>query len=198
MVKTYIEKKNELLQLAKEDYFFTNNSLQNNVPFYIFSYPPEEELKVRKLAEDFKTEIENRWHNSVNINLYEMILEILTTDSNLTKEDYIDAEKENWFEYLIDNAIPWILSDDAVEDKFFEKASWADLICVSNIWTVRPFLRAHLLLNRLASSNYINKNTKIVFFYPWEYKKNEKWQRFLSLFSEFSEWWYYRASAICE
>ena len=198
MTKSYIDKANELVSLAKDDYFFWEHWMTNNVPFYIFSYPPKEELKARKLAEDFSKEIESKWHKSVNINLYEMILEILTTDSNLTIEDYVDSEKENWFNYLIDNAIPWILSDEAIEEKFFEKANSAELICVSNIWTVWPFLRAHLLLSRLASSKHVNKSTKIVFFYPWEYKKNENWQRFLSLFSEFSEWWYYRASSICE
>ena len=198
MAKSYIEKKNELLKLAKEDYFFNKEGLVNNIPFYIFSYPPNEELKARKLAEDFWIEVENKWHKVAQINLYEMILEILTNEWDLTIQDYIDSENENWFEYLINNAIPGILSDDVVEEKFFEKVWWADLICVTNLWTSWPFLRAHQLLNRLEASDYVNKNKKVVFFYPWEYKKNERWQRFLSLFSEFSEWWYYRATAICD
>lgn len=198
MTKSYVDKANELINLAKDGYFFWEHELTNNVPFYIFSYPAKDELKARKLAEEFSNEIESKGHKTAVINLYELILEILTEDWDFEIQDYIDVEHKNWFKFLIEQAIPGFLSDDIIESKFFEKAEWADIICVTWIWTAWPFLRAHLLLNRLEASNYVNKNKKVVFFYPWEYKKNEKWQRFLSLFSEFSEWGYYRATAICE
>lgn len=198
MVKSYVDKANELVNLAKDNYFFWEHWMTNNVPFYIFSYPAKEELKARKLAEEFKIEIENKGHKAIIINLYDLILWILTEDWDFEIQDYIDVEHKNWFKFLVEEAIPGFLSDDIIEWKFFEKAEWADIICVTWIWTAWPFLRAHSLLNRLEASNYVNKNKKVVFFYPGEYKKNERWQRFLSLFSEFSEGGYYRATAICE
>ena len=53
MWKSYIEKADELIKLAKTDFLFNDGVSNNNIPFFIFSYQPKEELKARKLAEDF-------------------------------------------------------------------------------------------------------------------------------------------------
>ena len=193
MVKTYEQKETELMELAKNDYFFKEKAIANWTPFFIFSYDPKEELRARELSQRFWEEVESKWHKSTHINLYELIMEILTDWADV--EDYANVEKDYWFKHLLENVIPWILNPEIVEAKFFEKVWDNDLVYVTHIWVAWPYLRAHNLLNNLTSHNY---SWSILFFYPWEYKKNDKWQRYLSLFNEFSEGNYYRAISICE
>ena len=197
MLKTYVDKKTELMKLVKDNYFFSDETSPVWPPFYIFSYNPADELKARELANEFGNEIESKGHKTVHINLYELVLEILI-NGRITLDDYIEQEEKRWFKYIIDKIIPWMLWNTSLINKFLEKSEWADLVYVTHIGTSWPFYRVHLLLDKLVAANSTQNKTRFIFFYPWEYKKNSNWQRFLSLFNEFSEWSYYRAVSICE
>ncbi|MBN1133513.1 MAG: DUF1788 domain-containing protein, partial [Methanosarcinaceae archaeon] len=86
-----IEERLELLkdELQKED-FLKARGLGNEVPFWIFDYPPEKELLLRDTITKIISNLEKKSIRVLEIDLYEMCLEIL--------ENKISAEKITKFE----------------------------------------------------------------------------------------------------
>lgn len=71
-------KKEKLLQHVRNDDFFSGGVLANEIPFYIFDYDSKDELALRHLTSEFDKELKNKWHNVLHINLYELVIELLT------------------------------------------------------------------------------------------------------------------------
>ncbi len=192
MAKEPLEKKEILLKYAKNDDFFAWWILANEIPFYIFDYDPRDELQVRKLASDFWKELENKWRNVCHINLYELIIDILT--EKFWPEKYMELEEKNWFEYLSEHVIKPKIEGDTVTNKILELSKWHELIYLTHLWVAWPFLRAHSLLNNLAW--VLPTHIVIVLFYPWSYDKKAG-KMTLNLFDKFFDDHYYRAFPLC-
>ncbi|MEA3281747.1 MAG: hypothetical protein U9Q68_04170 [Euryarchaeota archaeon] len=66
-----------LKEKVQEDDFLTVKGLGNEVPFWIFDYPPEKELLVRQTIDRIASNLNNMSVNILVIDLYEMCLKLL-------------------------------------------------------------------------------------------------------------------------
>jgi len=72
-----LEERLELLkQKVQDDDFLKAKGLGNEIPFWIFDYPPEKELLVRETVDKMTFNLKKRSGNVLVIDLYEMCLEL--------------------------------------------------------------------------------------------------------------------------
>ena len=56
MTSDFEERLNQILPKITSDDFLSGRGLGNEIAFFIFDYPPEQELRIRKHIEDLKNE----------------------------------------------------------------------------------------------------------------------------------------------
>lgn len=179
----------ELKEIIQETRFLEMKGLGNEVPFYIFDYPPEKELFIRSSVENIIKVLEKKQIKILNVNLYDLILEILLEKISLDK--IVDFENKKGSDELLDKLRP-VLKIELINQKIEELKSKEDykLIFLTGIGTAWPLIRSHKILNNL--QNILN-NIPLIVFYPGKYSKYD-----LSLFGKFKDTNYYRAFRLAD
>lgn len=135
--------------------FTKPTGIGSEIPHFVFDYPAEDELIVRTYTEGIlkRTPI-----NIKEINLFEFLLKLFEDDL----EELIELAEEGYEE--LSQAIQTVLEDRTLlVDSFIESAEDAELIFITGVGTVHPFIRSSHLLKKL--SNYAFR-TPLVLFYP--------------------------------
>jgi hypothetical protein len=181
-----IESRIELLkkEIIKDD-FLQVRGLGNEVPFWIFDYPPESELLIRHSMEKIGDILDNNFIGYIEIDLYEMCLE--TINKRIRPEKLIDFEAKRGSDELL-KKLKIILKPDTVKQILKEKIESENnvrIIFLTGIGKAWPLIRSHSILNNLQP---VTGNIPLVAFYPGEYRNYE-----LSLFGRFKDANYYRA-----
>lgn len=181
-----IESRIELLkkEIIKDD-FLQGRGLGNEVPFWIFDYPPESELLIRHSMEKIGDILDNNSIGYIEIDLYEMCLE--TINKKIRPEKLIDFEAKKGSDELL-KKLKIILKPDTVKQILKEKIESENnvrIIFLTGIGKAWPLIRSHSILNNLQP---VTGNIPLVAFYPGEYRNYE-----LSLFGRFKDANYYRA-----
>lgn len=186
MSSTLTARLNEILPKIISDDFLSGRGIGNEIAFYIFDYPPEEELLIRDHIR-FLLEHIPKQRPSLrvrHINLFDFVLDYLRTRNLLDKAVEMQEKKG-------DEALLKALSGPLHENKlapFFAEAiqpDEQDLVLVSGVGSVWPLLRSHTLLNNLHS---VIPKTPMVMFYPGKYDGQS-----LRLFGRLPHANYYRA-----
>src|SRR5574344_93467 len=100
--------------------FLKSKRIAGEVPFYIFDYSPEYELKVRKFTKELTKRVKEYYGiNVIKLNLFELYMEILEDKDILN--DVIEREKEIGSEELGDIMIN-IVEGEEIAKKIGEKA----------------------------------------------------------------------------
>lgn len=180
------ERLNKIFPRVTSDDFLGSKGLGNEIPFYIFDYPPEDELQVREHIRFLLDHIPKQKPGLrlKHINLFEFVLEYLSDRNLLDKALTMQREKG-------DDALKKALAGPLHETKLAPLFAEAvqprdhDLILVSGVGTVWPVLRSHTLLNNLQP---VTGSTPLVMFYPGRYDG-----QFLRLFGRLQSSPYYRA-----
>ena len=175
------------VEIAKSS-FRENKRLGNEVGYYIFDYPAEQELYVRERIEYIrkKNETSGDDYKIVVFDLYEIIIDILNEKGYLDK--CYEFEKAKGFGRVTESIgrMLRITSADSlivnhIKDNTPEKA----IIFITGIGKCYPILRSHTVLNNL---HQVIDNVPVVMFYPGKYDGQE-----LVLFGEIKDDNYYRA-----
>lgn len=182
MNKELLDKLNEIPKRITSKDFLENKGLGNDIGFYIFDYPAEEELEVRRFVADMITNLSKKDINIACVNLFEEILGYLT-DRNF-KEKAFEMQKVKGDEALL-KALSGPLNPTRFTDYLAEKVGTPDVIILTGIGSAWPILRAHEILNNLQSKV---GQVPLVLFYPGEYDKMS-----LKLFGRVKSNNYYRA-----
>ncbi|MDR0705752.1 MAG: DUF1788 domain-containing protein [Planctomycetaceae bacterium] len=161
---------NKILPKIMSSGFLNGKGIGNEIPFYIFDYPPEHELQVRSYINTL-TQIELKQKlpdcNVVVVNLLKFLL------------DYIEyrgyTEKFLRIASLPDNAktlksIKSIAGTGKLAGYFIETimSRRPELILISGVGSVYPVIRVHELLNNLHRYTGL---TPLILFYPGVYDK---------------------------
>lgn len=188
MSNKYKELKEQLERLkgrfSNQD-FLNNRGLSNEVGIHIFNYQPEEEMIVQDFIRRLKND-SNIGCNVIEFNLYQSFLKALENDGIL--DEVPEVEKEISHEELLDQ-----LTTDL--DQLMEAAELPnlglgkDVLLLTGIGDVFPFVRAHYVLNALQEAVEV----PVIAFYPGEYNGRD-----LKLFGEIDDRNYYRAFNICK
>jgi hypothetical protein len=177
---------NKILPRITSDEFLAGRGIGNEIGFYIFDYPPEDELQVRDFLRTLLEHIPKHKHGMwvKYIDLFDFMLDHLRNRGLLDKAIRMQREKG-------DDALKKALAGPLHESKLnvaFEAAAKPnehDLIILSGAGTVWPLLRAHSLLNNLQS---VMGHTPLLLFYPGRYDGQS-----LRLFGKLKNNNYYRA-----
>lgn len=180
------EKLNKLSNRLTSEELLKNRGLGNDIGYYIFDYPAEEEQQVRSFVNLTIDSIrhKNSDLNIIHIDLFKTILSYLE-DRGLKDKAY--GIQQNKGDKVLENALKGPLnatrfSEFVFNDTFKENC---DLILITGIGSSWPLLRANELLNNLQSKT---GDTPLVLFYPGEYDKQT-----LKLFGRITSQNYYRA-----
>ena len=177
----------------KKPSFRHNRGLSNEVGYYIFDYPAEDELKVRERVEYIKNKMENVPDEySIQVfDLYEIMIEILKSQGIF--EQCFQLEKKSGFEKIshgIFNRLGIDSTDGLIIKYIEERVKEHSIVFVTGIGKCFPIIRSHTLLNNL---HMVIDYVPVIMFYPGKYTGQE-----LRLFNEIKDGNYYRAFKIIE
>lgn len=160
---------NQILPKITADDFLTGSGIGNEIAFYIFDYPPEDELRVRDHIRFLLDHIPKQRPGLkvVHVNLFDFLIDYLKERNLLEKSFELQREKGN---NALLKALKGVLHEEKVARRFGEVArpQEHDLVLISGVGSVYPLLRSHTLLNNLHS---IMGQTPLVMFYPGKYDK---------------------------
>jgi hypothetical protein len=177
---------NQILPKITSDDFLGGRGLGNEIAFFIFDYPPEDELRVRKHVEFLLEHIPKHRPKVrlAHVNLLDFLVEYLE-DEGILADSLLKQRKEGNAALL--EALKGLLEEKTVAHRFKKvvKPNDQDLILISGVGSVYPLIRSHTLLNNL---HPIVERTPLVMFYPGHYDEKS-----LRLFSRIKSDNYYRA-----
>lgn len=184
------ERAEHLFKVVTSQRFLTKQGLGNEVPFFICPYPAEEGLTMNEDRADLVTRIRHAGVGVLDLSLYDLSITILEERGILDQILDIepDTEKDEIRELLqsvLDpqaNLIPKI--GEAIE------VTPHDVIFLSGVGEVYPYIRSHNVLNNLQSTA---KDKPTVLFFPGSYTHALATGASLDLFGRLHDDKYYRA-----
>lgn len=176
---------NEIEKKITSSDFLKGKGLGNEIPFYIFDYPPEEEISIRDHIAFLLRRLEEQYKIKVlHINLLEFLVSYLK-DRNIYEKSFVKETSEG-ADNLIKSFKAPLESKNLVKqlNSKYTPSSY-ELVIISGIGNVYPWIRSHTLLTNLQS---IMDKTPLVMFYPGRYDGKS-----LQLFGKLNNNNYYRA-----
>lgn len=168
--------------------FRRNKGLGNEVGYYIFDYPAEEELKVRLWVEHIreKYKLGINGFQIVVFDLYDIIIDILEKKGFLEK--CYNGEKSKgmaWVTGAIGRTLRITSADSLIVSYIKERTPDNSVVFITGVGKCYPILRSHTVLNNL---HQVIDYVPVVMFYPGKYDGRQ-----LVLFGEIKDDNYYRA-----
>lgn len=192
-MNTLEERLDKAEAMIQKPSFRKNKGLGNEVGYYIFDYPPEQELLVRERVDYIrkKNEQSDDEYRIVVFDLYEIIIEILKEKGYLEK--CYEFEKKRGFDRItkaVGNMLRITAKDSLIVNYIRERTPEKAIVFLVGIGKCYPILRSHTVLNNL---HQVIDNVPVVMFYPGKYDGQE-----LILFGELKDDNYYRAFKLVE
>lgn len=183
----------ELKDKLLDPKFLSNKGLGNEVGFYIFDYPPEEELVVRDSIPDLKKYLE-REKKDVHIqifDLYEIIIEFFEQRGYMEKNFKMELAKgsEDLFDKMR-KALKVATNNDWIVRCIEERLEPDAIVFILGVGKAYPIIRSHIILNNLQT---VVEEKPLILFYPGSYENGS-----LKLFNKFTDDHYYRAFKMVE
>jgi hypothetical protein len=186
MTNDFEERLNQILPKITSDDFLSGRGLGNEIAFFIFDYPPEQETRIRKHIEFLLDHIPKYKPNLrvAHINLFDFVIGHLKDRNLLDKTREIQKSKGD--QYVL-RQLEKILHPEKLAPLFAEQVQPEDkdLVLVSGVGSVWPLMRTHTLLSNL---HPVMGSTPLVMFYPGKYDGQA-----LRLFGKIKSDNYYRA-----
>ena len=170
-------------QIIKEESFLKSSSLSNELPFYIYDYPPEYEMLVRTKIKYIKKQLKSDENLKIKeFDLFEILIDHID-DNNLRQKIYEREDKKGFRAVL--KAMRGVVKPSLYVDQIKKEVGKGDIIFLTGVGKVWPFIRSHTVLNNLHS---VIDTKPLIMFFPGKWDKVE-----LRLFDKFKDDNYYRA-----
>ncbi len=187
---TSAQRQEHLFKVISSPRFLHKQGLSNEVPFFICPFPASEGLAADDMRERMIRRLANEGVRVLDINLYDLSLDILRErdilDDVLAVEANTDkAELRELLQGVLDpktHIIPRIAQ--------VINATPHDVIFLSGVGEVYPYIRSHNVLNNLQSTA---KDKPTVMFFPGRYTHALATGASLDLFGRLHDDKYYRA-----
>jgi len=182
------ERLDNVQRLIKEDSFRQNKGLGNEVGYYVFDYPPEKELIIRKWV-DYMKQKNLKGADAFELivfDLYDIVIDILESEGFI--DQCIQFEKRRGFVKIVKSVgrTLKINDDDSLIVKHIqENTPEHAVVFLTGIGKSYPILRSHKILNNFHQAF---DRVPVVLFYPGKYDGKE-----LILFSTIKDGNWYRA-----
>lgn len=174
-----------IIPKLKEADFLEGRRLGNEISFHIFDYNPKDELLIRDYIKNIKREFEkaDSTIKIIEFDLYNLMLDL--TEEMGVFESVFEMELNEGKDALYDALEEFCADPSIFIDKIREESESYDIIFVTGVGKVFPFLRSHTILNNLMEQIH---NKPLIMFYPGEYNELS-----LKLFGKLEDNNYYRA-----
>ena len=187
MTTLFEERLNQILPRLISPDVLSNQGASGEIGFWIFDYPPEEEMAMRAWLADV---IEPGLRKQVpavrfqTVDLFQLVVDLLDERKLFDKVCEMQANKGD---AAVLASLRSVLKEDRLAARMTEKldVTQLDLLIVKGVGAVYPLLRTHTLLSALHPHM---RNTPLLMLYPGTYNGQS-----LSLFNTLSDDNYYRA-----
>ena len=187
MTTRFEERLNQILPRLVSPDVLSNQGAGGEIGFWIFDYPPEEEMAMRAWLADV---IEPGLRKQVpavrfqTVDLFQLVVDLLDERKLFDKVCEMQANKGD---AAVLASLRSVLKEDRLAARMTEKldVTQLDLLIVKGVGAVYPLLRTHTLLSALHP--HLN-HTPLLMFFPGRYDGYS-----LRLFNKLSEDHYYRA-----
>lgn len=179
-----------LFQVVTSQRFLTKQGLGNEVPFFICPFPAEEGLSMNEDRRALVTRITHAGVKVLDLSLYDLSLGILEERGILDQVLEIEpnTEKSEIRELLQSVLDPTANLIPRIGQAIAEPPH--DVIFLSGVGEVYPYIRSHNVLNNLQSTA---KDKPTVLFFPGSYTHALATGASLELFGRLHDDKYYRA-----
>ena len=187
MTTRFEERLNQILPRLVSPDVLSNQGAGGEIGFWIFDYPPAEEMAMRAWLADV---IEPGLRKQVpavrfqTVDLFQLVVDLLDERKLFDKACEMQANKGD---AAVLASLRSVLKEDRLAARMTEKldVTQLDLLIVKGVGAVYPLLRTHTLLSALHPHM---RNTPLLMLYPGTYNGQS-----LSLFNTLSDDNYYRA-----
>lgn len=171
-----------VIQMKK---FLQMDALGGEIPFFISTYHPEQELEIVKAIRGLKNKLETKGIKILELNIYDIVMDIL--DEQLGAGEIFELEKQmdkDEFKSALQSVldIREVLMPK-VKNLIDENPS--QVYFITGVGNVYPFIRSHNILNNLQN---VAKEAPTVMFFSGNYNGQS-----LELFGKLKDDNYYRA-----
>lgn len=175
--------------------FLQMEGLSNEVPFFIYPYPPEAALAVAGAKKRVKNRLSQKGIRIREVNLYDLSVEILKERGVWERVLKIepDTDKDDFREILQGMLDPQEHIAPAIRSKIQDGNF--DIFFLTGIGEVFPYIRSHNVLNNLQS---VVTGKPMLMFFPGRYEQSDTLGSALVLFGRLKDDQYYRAKNILE
>ena len=160
---------NAILPRITEPDFLSGEGIGNEIPFYVFDYPPEDELRIREHLAFLEDKLPKQAPDvkSIHVNLFDFLIDYIKGRGYFEKS--LERERTKGSATAI-KSIKSIASAEKLADHFAKEiiGQNPDLVLVSGVGSAYPIIRTHELLNNLHKHMGLKP---LVIFYPGVYDK---------------------------
>jgi len=174
----------KLFHNLKKESFLSMSVFGGGIPFYIVPYNPEQENETVPKISQLKDRLSRDGISVFEINLFDLSLDILEKRGVLDK---IISKEQSLSKAKLFKTLQAVLDSETKLIPYIEelvKQNPSQMIILTGIGQVFPFIRSHTILNNLQNSI---KDRPTVMFFPGTYGKD------LSLFGNIKDDNYYQA-----
>lgn len=184
-----------LFAVLSGERFLKMEGLSNEVPFFIYPYEPEHALDVAKAKKRVKNRLAGKGIEVREINLYDLSVDVLKDRGDW--EEVLEVEPEldkvEFTEMLQSMLNPQQHLAPAIRERLADGEF--DIVFLTGIGEVFPYIRSHNVLNNLQS---VVVGRPMLMFFPGRYEQSDTLGSSLVLFGRLKDDQYYRAKNILE
>ncbi len=184
-----------LVRTLSSHRFRAMEGLGNEVPFFICPFAVAETVEIANARRRVINKLASAGVTVLSIDLYDLSLELLrargvldrlcAAEQGLDKRDLLDTLRN-----LLD---PETTLAPAIAERLAAEAT--DMVFITGVGEVYPYIRSHNILNNLQS---VAKDRPLVMFFPGDYRQSASLGSSLELFGRLHDDQYYRAFNIFE
>ena len=179
-----------LISVISSPRFLKIEGIGNEVPFFICPYKITKHIAMATVISQLISQLSRSGITVLHVNLYDKVLEILKNRGLLNKIITEESKlSKDQLKELLQNTVD-IEQYLVPEIKKEIDANCYDVLFLSGIGEVFPYIRSHNVLNNLQSKA---KDQPTVMFFPGEYTFSEEKGAVLKLFDCLPDDNYYRA-----
>lgn len=184
-----------LMKVISSAAFLNNEGLNNEVPFHICPYEPAIQKDITQLTKQLRNDLEDKKIKTLEINLYDLVVELLKREGDW---DWILENEQKMSRDELKEELQGILDIETVITPEIAKRmadEKHDLMLLTGIGEVFPYIRSHNILNNLQKTA---KDKPTLMFFPGEYQHSLESGASLVLFGNLQDDKYYRAFNILD
>ena len=184
-----------LLCVMGSQKFLRMEGLGKEVPFFVVPFDPAEAIEMDKLKDQLISKMKYKGIRVLEVNLYDLTKELMEKQVFEGRTDWdfwVEHEAAEGKEELLKAIQSLVDSETKIAPAFVEKIKNAefDIMFISGVGEVFPFIRSHTVLNNLQS---VATEHPTVMFFPGDYSHSIEEGASLDLFGELRDDKYYRA-----